>query len=413
MLGASAVNKEKGKIEGEFRTTQTVWGIIMDTQAEKAYLPERRIQKGAALVAGNEFDYGEMKVTLKQMQQFRGIMTGWSSVVQGLKNELKAADRFLGGKDGRMVVAPKLREDGTVAWETQEAWQQLWELFEVCRWLSGRSDLFGTSLREMLAPMERLSLPGEWSKVVMVSSDATPTYVGAIDWTNRVTFRQSVAELKPWIQQVLNDEEMSDEDFDAVAIHIAEMLSFVAFACEVGWRWRGAVVIYGGDNTVVKQWLETRRSRVRAGRLLIRVINMVEARYGYTILAGWWRTYHNVDADFITRCTEAEFEECVARKGWTAVDVSGAVQQALRDTERFGPCFLSWADEEDRVTLMQLKERRMLRQLQKELAIPWEDYVVLEWAQSGRMVKDFEEVAMRLGARMSVWGMHRWFYAPL
>lgn len=122
MLGASAVNKEKGKIEGEFRTTQTVWGIIMDTQAEKAYLPERRIQKGAALVAGNEFDYGEMKVTLKQMQQFRGIMTGWSSVVQGLKNELKAADRFLGGKDGRMVVAPKLREDGTVAWETQEAW---------------------------------------------------------------------------------------------------------------------------------------------------------------------------------------------------------------------------------------------------------------------------------------------------
>ena len=56
MLGASAVNKEKDKIEGEFRTTQPVWGIIMDTQAEKAYLPERRIQKGAALVAGNEFD---------------------------------------------------------------------------------------------------------------------------------------------------------------------------------------------------------------------------------------------------------------------------------------------------------------------------------------------------------------------
>lgn len=41
----------------------------------------------------------------------------------------------------------------------------------------------------------------------------------------------------------------------------------------------------------------------------------------------------------------------------------------------------------------------MLRQLQKELVIPWEDYVVLEWAQSGRMVKDFEEVAARLGAR--------------
>ena len=48
---------------------------------------------------------------------------------------------------------------------------------------------------------------------------------------------------------------------------------------------------------------------------------------------------------------------------------------------------------------MQLKERRMLRQLQKELVIPWEEYLVTEWAQSGRLVKDFEEVALRLGAR--------------
>ena len=161
--------------------------------------------------------------------------------------------------------------------------------------------------------------------MVMVSSDATPTYAGAIDWTNAVTFRQSVAELKPWIGQVLNDKEMDDEELEELAIHVAEMLSFVAFACEVGWRWRGAVVIYGGDNTVVKQWLETRRSGVRAGRLLIRVVNMIEARYGCTILAGWWRTYHNVDAGYITRCTDEEFEEYIKRRGWTAVDVGGAV----------------------------------------------------------------------------------------
>ena len=398
MLGDAAINEEKDKIEGEFRTTQTVWGVIMDTQAEKAYLPEKRIQKGAALVATNEFDYGEKTVTLKQMQQFRGIMTGWSSVVQGLKNELKAADRFLGGKDGRMIVAPKLHNDGSEKWEVEMAWQELWELFEVCRWLSGRSDVFGTSLKEMLAPMERLSLPGEWNKVMVVSSDATPTYVGAIDWTNKRVFRQSMAELKPWIERVLNDQEVRDENFEEVAIHVAEMLSFVAFACEVGSLWAGSVVIYGGDNTVVKQWLETRRSGVRAGRLLIRVVNMVEARYGCTILAGWWRTYHNVDADFITRCTDVEFEEYVINKGWKVVDVGQAVRQALEDTERFGPCFLSWADPGDRVELMQLKERRMLRQLQKELVIPWENYAVIEWTQVGRRIRDFEEVAMRLGA---------------
>ena len=213
----------------------------------------------------------------------------------------------------------------------------------MCRWLSGRSDVFGTSLK-MLAPMERLSLPGEWKKVVVVSSDATPTYVGAIDWTNRMVLRQSVAELKPWIDKALNDKEKQEESFEELAIHLAEMLSFTAFACEVGSAWHGSVVIYGGDNTVVKQWLETRRSGVRAGRLLIRVVNMVEARYGCTILAGWWRTYHNVDADFITRCTNEEFREYVKEKGWKEVDVGRAVRQALEDTERFGPCFLSWAD---------------------------------------------------------------------
>ena len=184
MLGDAAINKAKDVIEGEFRTTQTVWGVIMHTQAEKAFLPEKRIQKGAALVAANEFDYGEKAVTLKQMQQFRGIMTGWSSVIQGLKNELRAADRFLGGKDGRMVVAPKLHQDGSESWEVDVAWQELWELFEVCRWLSGRSDVFGTSLKEMLAPMERLSLPGEWKKVVVVSSDATPTKTVLLDLMN-------------------------------------------------------------------------------------------------------------------------------------------------------------------------------------------------------------------------------------
>ena len=55
-------------------------------------------------------------------------MTGWSSVIQGLKNELKAADRFLGGKDGRVVVAPKLQQDGSASWEAEVAWQELWEL---------------------------------------------------------------------------------------------------------------------------------------------------------------------------------------------------------------------------------------------------------------------------------------------
>ena len=115
-------------------------------------------------------------------------------------------------------------------------------------------------------------------------------------------------------------------------------------------------------------------------------------------MAGWW-TYHNVDADFITRCTDEEYSEYIKKKNLVEIEVEEAVHKALEDTERFGPCFLSWATEEDRRTLMQLKERRMFRQLQREVRLPWKDFQVEEWSQAGRRVKDFEQVARELGAK--------------
>ena len=84
LLRDKAVNEEKDKVEGAFKTSQAVWGVIMSTEDETASLPERRIQKGAVLLADSCFDYGSKDVTLKQLQQFRGILTGWASIVKGL-----------------------------------------------------------------------------------------------------------------------------------------------------------------------------------------------------------------------------------------------------------------------------------------------------------------------------------------
>ena len=74
------------------------------------------------------------------------------------------------------------------------------------------------------------------------------------------------------------DLDKNDKEQDELAIHVGEMLSFVAFACVAGERWRGTVVIYGGDNSIVKAWIQTRKAGVRAGKLLIRVVNLVEMR---------------------------------------------------------------------------------------------------------------------------------------
>lgn len=165
LLGEKAVNVEKDKVEGTFHTSQTVWGLIFETETEVATLPEKRIQKGATLVACPGFDFGAKTLTLKELQQFRGIMTGWSSVAPGLEGELKAADKFLRGQDGAAPIRPVLRGDGSPDWETEWAWQDVWELFETCRWLSARTDqwdlLFSTGFRNMLPAAERLALNQE------------------------------------------------------------------------------------------------------------------------------------------------------------------------------------------------------------------------------------------------------------
>jgi len=184
---------------------------------------------------------------------------------------------------------------------------------------------------------------------------------------------------------------MAVGDDDELRIHIAEFLSFIAFACEVGPRWKGRMVMFGGDNQLVRSWVATRRSKVRACRLLIRVLNMVEMRYNCLVVGGWLRTYHNDDADFVTRRSEEEFEKYLEEKVFQRVRLRGLVQQALEDSEKFGPCFLSWGEDEERIEILRLREQRLKRQIPVGLDIDWQKVAVREFAEEGRRVRDFED----------------------
>ena len=394
LLGLKAINKANDAEEGQFESSQTIWGVIIDAHKEIMSLPEARILKGAYLLAEAQFNFGCKTLTLKDLQRFRGVATGWATVVAGLKNELKAADVFLGGLDGGAAVKPKLKGMVAAEEEEQQAWLDLWELFEDCRWLCSRSETwaqkFGGDIRELFPPMERLSLPGNpGGGAVFVSSDATPTVIGAIDWTNGLACREEVKNLGPWVKEAIKMEACDPDQLDKLVIHLGEMLSFVAFACKVGAAWSGKVVVFGGDNMIVFHWVSSRKSGVRGGRLLIRVLNLVERRYRCRILGGWWRTFHNEDADALTRLSEPEAKLKAEQKGWKLVDIKESVFRALEDTERFGACFLSWADQEDRYELMRVRELRVFRSLYyqpKSLAT----IQVVEWTLGDRLVKDFE-----------------------
>ncbi|CAE7377685.1 unnamed protein product, partial [Symbiodinium necroappetens] len=386
LLGKAAVNRDKDMIEGPFRTFQTVWGLDMETASEEIHLPERRILKGANLLCEPAFEYGSKDITVRAIQRFRGIATGWTVIVRGLKNELKAADRFLGLEhDGSAKARPKVRPTR----RRPRAWRDLWELFEEVRWLCARPDTwptkFGASLRELLPVRERLALAGEWEAgTVFVSSDATKTVIGAIDWTNGLVMR------------------MPDE----VAIHVAEMLSFLAFACHVGHLWSGKAVLYGGDNQIVRSWIGERKAGTAVGRLLVRIVNLLEMRFRFALIPAWWRTYHNVHADYVTRCTEGEFQELVEHQKWTIVDVRDSLRQAAIDSERFGPCLLAWGDE-DRQVLMQLKERRLSRSVPHALRPDWNQLRFVELCGPSRLVTDFVDAVEAAGSkarRAALWG---------
>ena len=333
LLGDAAINREKDVVEGQFRTFQTVWGLDVETISEEVHLPERRILKGASLLSEACFDFGCKDVTLRSVQRFRGVATGWVVVVKGLRNELKAADVFLGTPgDGSAKVQPKvadpLDED-----QIEKAWRDLWELFEESRWLRARPETwpqkFGASMRELLPVRERLALPGEWDTgTVFVPSDATKRIIGAIDWTNGLVMRMPARDAACWVQRCGDGEE--------VAIHVAEMLSFLAFACKVGDQWRGRVALYGGDNQVVREWILSRKAGTPCGHLMVRMVNLLEMRYRFTLVPSWLRAFHNVHADMITRCSESDFDQLLQEKKWKLVDVRAALRQAAEDSERFG-----------------------------------------------------------------------------
>ena len=71
------------------------------------------------------------------------------------------------------------------------------------------------------------------------------------------------------------------------------------------------------------------------------------------------------------------------------VDVRMSIKQALEDTARFGPCFLSWEHEEDRYEMMRLRELRVFRAIHRQPKAV-SHLEIYEWTQRPRRVMDFQ-----------------------
>ncbi len=130
-------------------------------------------------------------------------------------------------------------------------WADLWETFELRRLLCARPEVwearFVTGLATLLAPHERVALPGQAAKMVLVFSDAK---------------------------------------LEAHA------------ACDV---WRGRLIVYAGDNmnVDVRSWLRKRAPRPRAARQVLRLLTYVEITFGLQVLTGYAHAHRNATADLL------------------------------------------------------------------------------------------------------------------
>ena len=95
LFGHEAINLEKDAVEGEMETSQCCWGLDVDTSRGVVRIPERRIIKGAHLLALPVYEPGNKGLTLLDLQRARGTAQSWSPVHPGLRTELKALDAFL------------------------------------------------------------------------------------------------------------------------------------------------------------------------------------------------------------------------------------------------------------------------------------------------------------------------------
>ena len=116
--------------------------------------------------------------------------------------------------------------------------------------------------------------------------------------------------------------EVCDES-DIIAA--AEFLNLVTFAAHAGSRglWSCCIVFYTGDNSNAHCWIESRRCKNRFAAFLLLILCALEGTYGFEVVSSFFRTYHNVTADALTRLAQQAVEELVRQEGLTLVDISG------------------------------------------------------------------------------------------
>eukprot|EP00971_Amphidinium_carterae_P111725 2212849-Amphidinium_carterae.1 len=365
LLGPAAINSIKNEEEGSFSSRLCVWGLDFDTEQGTITVPERRVLRGAYLLAQPIYDSGNQRITVRDVQRARGTAQSWVAAVPMVKVELAALDLFVYCEcDGYAV--PNCDVTGHAA-----AWQSLWQAFEALRFLCTRPEQWGVfftgDLNLMMPLEERLAMPGQKERTVIVSSDRRTQHPAcqldaAVDWTNKRACQEPVQEFVRFLEHSQPNEEAQ------VIIAVAELMAVVSFAVSSSDHWRSKVVVAIVDNMNTKYWLQNRSAKNAQARQLLRVLSVMERRHKFSVYAVYVRTYHNFTPDLYSRCSREEFLCDAEKKNLSIVETNVDWQAVMEETQR-GSLFLPLVGitRQDQQLAWQLAQARIERKVPRGL----------------------------------------------
>ena len=153
---------------------------------------------------------------------------------------------------------------------------------------------------------------------------------------------------------------------------------------------------YVGDNQNVRAWLRSRAPRPDLARQLLRLLTYLEVTGRFQVMDAYVRTYHNLTADRISRCTAEEFPGVAAAAGFEVCELEDAWREALGACrESRTPVLLGW-DPEDHGIAARLREERIAHNLERPACA-----AVVHLRELGATTCDFGVVWGRIGG---TWG---------
>ena len=321
---------------------------------------------------------------LKEVQVLRGSQQFWLGVLPQLAPYLRSTNALLGppNEKGHVVMRGSPQEQ-------EDQWSAFWDAIELQRLLVGSRQFwetrFASQLEQALTTPKLVALPEVQRKLVWVSADATPTRLGAIDWSGRVALACEAAPLLLPLTHPEHGHEAPDSvariepGNDLVQIGVAELLALLVLVVARKEEWSGSVVLYLGDNTNVQDWLLRRQAGNSQANFLLKVLGALEGVHGLHVRGAYLRTYHNQSADDLTR---REPGEVMRNLGLARIEVPSDWSKVLE--EAWVKRALLWLGqpEADRGVALQLAERRAGPQVPKALpALGWRVWELNSQAQ--------------------------------